>query len=87
MSDGGKGDKQRPGSVPLEKFDSNWDLIFSKKKRHQDEFSDEMDRQLSMGAEKFAEENFDTLIIGEYVPPMTLEKWIEFGKALSEYET
>jgi hypothetical protein len=27
----GKGDKPRPYSVPLEKFDSNWDNIFKKK--------------------------------------------------------
>lgn len=28
----GKGDKPRPISVPLEKFDSNWDAIFKKEK-------------------------------------------------------
>ena len=27
----GKGDKPRPKTVPLEKFDSNWDAIFKKK--------------------------------------------------------
>jgi len=31
MRDGGKGDKARPLSVPLEKFDNNWDAIFKKK--------------------------------------------------------
>ena len=30
MSDGGKGDRQRPLSVPKEKFESNWDAIFKK---------------------------------------------------------
>ena len=29
----GKGDKARPLSVPLEKFDSNWDAIFKKKEK------------------------------------------------------
>ena len=33
MSDGGKGSKPRPISVPREKFDSNWDAIFGKKKQ------------------------------------------------------
>jgi hypothetical protein len=32
MSDGGKGDKQRPGSVPMKVFDNNWDLIFKNPK-------------------------------------------------------
>lgn len=32
MSDGGKGDSPRPFSVPLKKFDANWDAIFGKKK-------------------------------------------------------
>lgn len=27
---GGKGDKQRPLTVPKEKFDNNWDAIFKK---------------------------------------------------------
>lgn len=27
----GKGDKPRPLSIPLEKFDNNWDAIFKKK--------------------------------------------------------
>lgn len=31
MSDGGKGDSPRPFSVPLKKFDANWDAIFGKK--------------------------------------------------------
>lgn len=31
MRDGGKGDKQRPLTVPLSKFDNNWDAIFGKK--------------------------------------------------------
>lgn len=33
MSDGGKGDSPRPFSIPLSKFDSNWDAIFGKKKK------------------------------------------------------
>ena len=35
MTTGGKGDKPRPYSVPLEEFDNNWDRIFNKK--HKDE--------------------------------------------------
>lgn len=31
MRDGGKGDKQRPLTVPQEQFDNNWDAIFNKK--------------------------------------------------------
>ena len=31
MSDGGKGSKPRPFSVDQKTFDSNWDVIFSKK--------------------------------------------------------
>lgn len=30
--DGGKGDTQRPLGVPMDKFDSQWDLIFGKKR-------------------------------------------------------
>ena len=33
MSDGSKGDSPRPFSVPLKKFDANWDAIFGKKKK------------------------------------------------------
>ena len=33
MSDGGKGSKPRPISVPREQFDSNWDAIFKKPKK------------------------------------------------------
>jgi hypothetical protein len=32
MRDGGKGDKQRPLTVPKEQFENNWDAIFGKKK-------------------------------------------------------
>ena len=28
--DGGKGDRQRPLTVPKEQFESNWDAIFKK---------------------------------------------------------
>jgi len=31
MSDGGKGDKPRPLSVPIEKFDKNFEAIFGAK--------------------------------------------------------
>jgi hypothetical protein len=37
MSDGGKGDKRRPLVVPKEVFESNWDLIFGKKKKPEPE--------------------------------------------------
>ncbi len=30
MTDGGKGDKQRPLTVPEEQFNKNWDTIFNK---------------------------------------------------------
>ena len=33
MSDGGKGSKPRPYSVPQDQFASNWDTIFGKKKQ------------------------------------------------------
>lgn len=33
MTTGGKGDKPRPYSVPLEQFDNNWDAIFGKKEK------------------------------------------------------
>ena len=33
MSDGGKGSAPRPFSVDQEKFASNWDAIFGKKKK------------------------------------------------------
>ena len=32
MRDGGKGDKPRPLSVPMEQFDNNWDAIFKQAK-------------------------------------------------------
>lgn len=32
MSDGGKGSKSRPYSVPQDQFASNWDAIFRKNK-------------------------------------------------------
>jgi hypothetical protein len=32
MRDGGKGDTQRPLSVPMEEFDNSWDRIFNKSK-------------------------------------------------------
>jgi len=33
MSDGGKGDKARPLSIPKEEFDNRWDAIFKKEKK------------------------------------------------------
>lgn len=30
MRDGGKGDQQRPLTVPKEQFDNNWDKIFKR---------------------------------------------------------
>ncbi len=39
MADGGKGSRPRPFSVDQKTFDSNWDKIFSKnKKTNQEEF-------------------------------------------------
>jgi hypothetical protein len=32
MRDGGKGDRQRPLGVPMDKFDDAWDQIFNKSK-------------------------------------------------------
>ena len=32
MRDGGKGDKQRPLSIPKEEFDNRWDQIFKQPK-------------------------------------------------------
>jgi hypothetical protein len=41
MSDGGKGSKPRPFSVDQKTFDNNWDTIFSKKKKSDNEQFDE----------------------------------------------
>ncbi len=41
MSDGGKGSKPRPFSVDQKTFDNNWDTIFSKKKKSDNEKFDE----------------------------------------------
>jgi hypothetical protein len=35
MSDGGKGSKPRPIEIPREKFNDNWDKIFSKKVKNE----------------------------------------------------
>ena len=35
MSDGGKGSRARPFSVPLKTFDEHWDTIFKKDKKMQ----------------------------------------------------
>jgi hypothetical protein len=36
MNNGGKGDKPRPYSIPLEEFDQRWDDIFKKKNKPED---------------------------------------------------
>ena len=41
MSDGGKGSKPRPFSVPKEEFDERFDTIFGKKKKTEAEKFDE----------------------------------------------
>ena len=41
MSDGGKGDSPRPLSVDQKTFSSNWDAIFGKKKKTEEEKFDE----------------------------------------------
>jgi len=41
MSDGGKGSKPRPFSVPKEEYDNRWDLIFSRDKKSEAEKFDE----------------------------------------------
>jgi hypothetical protein len=38
MRDGGKGDTQRPLTIPTEKFDMNWDKIFGGKKFKSDKW-------------------------------------------------
>lgn len=41
MSDGGKGSRPRPYSVDQKTFDANWDNIFNKKKKSdQEKFDD-----------------------------------------------
>ena len=41
MSHGGKGDTPRPYSVDPKTFENNWDTIFGKKNKSQDEKIDE----------------------------------------------
>lgn len=41
----GKGSRQRPASVPREKFEQNWDAIFGKKKEDKPEKSDTGDKK------------------------------------------
>ena len=40
MSHGGKGDKPRPLSVPIEDFDNRWETIFGKKETVVDELEE-----------------------------------------------
>lgn len=40
MNQGGKGDKPRPFSIPLEQFDNNWDQIFGKKPKPPEDYQD-----------------------------------------------
>jgi len=44
MRDGGKGDTPRPLSVPLEKFDENFDAIFGKKLSQAEKLQKELAR-------------------------------------------
>ena len=51
MRDGGKGDKPRPYSIPLEEFDNRWEHIFGKKKKStnqesQDQNEGTVDREI-----------------------------------------
>lgn len=41
MSNGGKGSRPRPYSVDLKTFDNNWDSIFGKKKKSEEEKFDQ----------------------------------------------
>lgn len=41
MSDGGKGDKPRPLSIPKEEFDNRWEVIFGKKKPEEEQPNEE----------------------------------------------
>jgi hypothetical protein len=41
MSDGGKGSRPRPLSVDQKTFDSNWDTIFNRQKKTEQEKFDE----------------------------------------------
>ena len=43
MTTGGKGDKPRPYSIPLEEFDNNWDRIFGKKEKTKPEENQQKD--------------------------------------------
>jgi hypothetical protein len=43
MSDGGKGSKPRPYSVPLQEFNNRWDLIFKKKENNNESNSMEQE--------------------------------------------
>jgi hypothetical protein len=41
MSNGGKGSRPRPYSVDQKTFDNNWDMIFNKRKRSNEEKFDD----------------------------------------------
>lgn len=45
--DGGKGDRQRPLTVPKEQFEANWDKIFGKNK-----LADKVVKQIKENDEK-----------------------------------
>jgi hypothetical protein len=45
MSDGGKGSKPRPIEIPREKFNDNWDKIFSKKVKNESSGSNSNNRR------------------------------------------
>lgn len=44
MSDGGKGDKARPLSIPKEEFDNRWETIFGKKNKEETKEKADEDR-------------------------------------------
>lgn len=44
MSTGGKGSRPRPYSVDQKTFDSNWDAIFGKKKKTEEEIINEVSK-------------------------------------------
>lgn len=45
MTTGGKGDKPRPYSIPLEEFDNRWETIFGKKNKSTNQESQDQDER------------------------------------------
>ena len=54
MNQGGKGDKPRPISVPMDEFDNNWDRIFGKKKKEHKE-SAAADTQINFPSDRIGD--------------------------------